>query len=242
MRRDDSSSAPRRGRAADRDRATEPASGGQTLAAGRQFADRFAALQPRLAHDLCSPLAVIQSYAGLLATGQPGSLNERQREFLAGILDQVTELTHRVRGMLLLAGLQTGTLTVQPQRQDLAACLATVLADARQGARARGQDLRLTVTEPDLAVAVDPEICRRMLTHFVSLILGCGGPLGGEVICTAETDGVTIVGAVDCPVAEDSLDLLVTTALAAIAGGRCDLCESAPAGPCYRLRLPRAGG
>jgi light-regulated signal transduction histidine kinase (bacteriophytochrome) len=212
------------------------------LAAGQQFADRFAALQPRLAHDLCSPLAVIQSYAGLLATGQPGPLNERQREFLAGILDQVTELTHRVRGMLLLASLQTGTLPVQPQRQDLAACLATVLEDAQQRACARERDLRLTVTEPDLAVAVDPEICRRMLAHFVSLILGCGGPVGGEVICAAETDGVTIVSAVERPVAEDSLDLLVTTALAAVAGGRCELCESAPAGPRYRLRLPRADG
>ena len=46
-----------------------------------------------LAHSLKTPLAVIQGYAGLLATGQPGPLNATQAEFLRGIDAKIIEVT-----------------------------------------------------------------------------------------------------------------------------------------------------
>jgi signal transduction histidine kinase len=127
-----------------------------------------AQFQSLIAHDLRQPLAVIQGYAGLLATGSPGPLNDTQREFLAGIDAKIGEVTRLLDDFLDLSRLEAGALVLHPQDTPLAELVARVLGDHQTPARARQLRLECEVEPHGLSVMADPLRLRQILDNLVS--------------------------------------------------------------------------
>jgi signal transduction histidine kinase len=128
---------------------------------------RHAELQSLIAHDLRSPLAVIQGYAGLLVTGTPGPLNPTQVEFLQGIDSKIIEVTRLLDDFLDLSRLDAGALTLNRQEVDLAELVAQVRDEHRRTAADRRITVMVAVEPAGLAISADPLRLKQILDNLV---------------------------------------------------------------------------
>jgi signal transduction histidine kinase len=78
------------------------------------------------AHDLKTPLAILNGYMELLASEKLGSLNERQREVLRDMNSSGQRLQHFIQDFLNFSVLETGEMKMQYETGDMNACLSEV--------------------------------------------------------------------------------------------------------------------
>ena len=78
------------------------------------------------AHDLKTPLAILNGYIELLQSGKLGPLNDRQREVIADMHASGQRLQHFIQDFLSYTVLETGELRMQYEQGDINACLSEV--------------------------------------------------------------------------------------------------------------------
>lgn len=78
------------------------------------------------AHDLKTPLAILNGYVELLQSEKLGPLNERQREVIADMHASGQRLQHFIQDFLSYTVLETGELRMQYEQGDINACLSEV--------------------------------------------------------------------------------------------------------------------
>jgi len=78
------------------------------------------------AHDLKTPLAIMNGYVELLQSGKLGELNERQREVLRDVRASGQRLQHFIQDFLSFSVLETGEMKLRFDKGDLNACLSEV--------------------------------------------------------------------------------------------------------------------
>ena len=78
------------------------------------------------AHDLKTPLAILNGYVELLQSEKLGSLNERQREVIGDMQANGQRLHHFIQDFLSYTVLETGELRMQYEHGDINACLSEV--------------------------------------------------------------------------------------------------------------------
>src|SRR5438067_9378186 len=78
------------------------------------------------AHDLKTPLAILNGYVELLQSEKLGALNERQREVLRDMRSNGQRLQHYIQDFLSFSVLETGELKMKFESGNLNACLSEV--------------------------------------------------------------------------------------------------------------------
>ncbi|HET7439938.1 MAG TPA: HAMP domain-containing sensor histidine kinase [Terriglobales bacterium] len=78
------------------------------------------------AHDLKTPLAILNGYIELLQSEKLGSLNERQREVLRDMSSSGLRLQNFIQDFLTFSVLETGELRMQYELGNINACLSEV--------------------------------------------------------------------------------------------------------------------
>jgi signal transduction histidine kinase len=78
------------------------------------------------AHELKTPLSIMQGYLDLLTSQKLGTLNPRQVEVLAEMRTSGIRLSHFIREFLSYAKLETGQIQVQLEPGDFNGCLADI--------------------------------------------------------------------------------------------------------------------
>lgn len=78
------------------------------------------------AHDLKTPLAILNGYIDLLRSEKLGSLNDRQREVMADMFSSGQRLQQFIQDFLTFSVLEIGELRMQFIEGDLNACLSEV--------------------------------------------------------------------------------------------------------------------
>jgi signal transduction histidine kinase len=78
------------------------------------------------AHDLKTPLSIMNGYIELLQSQKLGPLNERQREVMADMSSSGQRLQHFIQDFLTYTVLETGELRMQFVENDMDACLSEV--------------------------------------------------------------------------------------------------------------------
>src|SRR5271170_642842 len=78
------------------------------------------------AHDLKTPLAILNGYVELLQSEKLGGLNERQREILADMRTSGQRLEHFIQDFLSFSVLEIGEMKMHFEPADLNACLSEV--------------------------------------------------------------------------------------------------------------------
>ena len=78
------------------------------------------------AHDLKTPLAILNGYVELLQSERLGPLNERQREVIGDMQSSGQRLQHFIQDFLSYTVLETGELRIQYEQGDVNACLSEV--------------------------------------------------------------------------------------------------------------------
>ena len=94
-----------------------------------QLRDRFRKTTNALAsaaHDLKTPLAILNGYIDLLQSQKLGPLNDRQREVMADMFSSGQRLQQFIQDFLTYSVLETGELRMQFIEGDMNACLSEV--------------------------------------------------------------------------------------------------------------------
>jgi len=128
-----------RGQHSQHDSGTHPAAPGAPLldpTAREDLQQQFIHLQERYlrttnalasaAHDLKTPLAILNGYVELLQSEKLGTLNERQREILGDMRTSGQRLQHFIQDFLSFSVLETGAMKMRFEPSDLNACLSEV--------------------------------------------------------------------------------------------------------------------
>jgi signal transduction histidine kinase len=94
-----------------------------------QLRDRFLRTTNALAsaaHDLKTPLAILNGYVELLQSEKLGTINERQREVLRDMSSSGQRLQHFIQDFLSFSVLEIGEVRMRFETGDLNACLSEV--------------------------------------------------------------------------------------------------------------------
>jgi signal transduction histidine kinase len=78
------------------------------------------------AHDLKTPLAILNGYVELLQSEKLGGLNEKQREVLRDMRANGQRLQHYIQDFLSFSVLETGELKMRFEPGNMSACLSEV--------------------------------------------------------------------------------------------------------------------
>jgi signal transduction histidine kinase len=91
--------------------------------------DRYARTTTALssaAHDLKTPLAILNGYIELLRSEKLGGLNDRQREILRDMHSSGRRLEHFIQDFLTFSVLETGEMKMRFVESDMNSCLSEV--------------------------------------------------------------------------------------------------------------------
>jgi signal transduction histidine kinase len=122
----------------------------------RKLADMKSTFVSIAAHELRTPLAIMQGYADMLLHEAFGALTEGQREALTTLCQSVDRLLGIVNNLLDLARLETGRIELVLQTLDLAAVVRAAAKEYRPLFEAAQQRLAVTIP-PDLPAALCDE-------------------------------------------------------------------------------------
>lgn len=153
-----------------------------------------------VSHELRSPLTVVYSFVEILLDGLAGELNEQQRDFLGITHRNAAQLRQMIDDLLEVTRAQTGKLTVNPRRMDLAAEVRATVEGFGPQAGARRIGLRCEVVHEPPPVLADPVRVRQVLVNLLDNALKFT-PEGGGVHVRIRTapngDDVLAVSVVD---------------------------------------------
>jgi signal transduction histidine kinase len=117
-------------------KAADPAPSGEGIPSAADLPQAYSELQQRFqrttnalgsaAHDLKTPLAILNGYVELLQSEKLGPLNARQREVLGDMQSSGKRLQQFIQDFLTYSALETGGLKMQFEAGDINQCLSDV--------------------------------------------------------------------------------------------------------------------
>jgi signal transduction histidine kinase len=161
----------------------------------QELLQEYAQLQERLqrttnalasaAHDLKTPLAILNGYVELLQSEKLGALNERQREVLRDMYSSGQRLQHFIQDFLTFTVLETGELKMQFEHGDMNACLSEVCRLWSHRFQEKGLALYFLANEKLPAFAFDSAKIQRVISNLLENASKFT-PAGGTVWLHAE--------------------------------------------------------
>ena len=125
-----------------------------------RFKDEFLS---HVSHELRSPLTAIKQFTTILLGGLAGELNKEQREYQQIVLKNIRQLQAMIDDLLEVTRLETGKLTVEPERVSVMIAVTDTFNTLKGSARAKSVTL-LQDLAPNLpSVHADPTRLRQIL-------------------------------------------------------------------------------
>jgi signal transduction histidine kinase len=137
------------------------------------------------AHELKTPLSIMNGYVGLLLSEKLGPLNERQREMLADMRDSGVRLQHFIGDFLTYSAMETGNLRLQPAPADLGACIDEICDFWLPRFREKGVALYATSHAPMEPLHFDYHKVQQVVSNLLDNALKFT-PRGGSVWVSME--------------------------------------------------------
>ncbi len=150
-----------------------------------------------IAHDLRSPMSVIQGYVSLMASGKTGDVNATQKEFLGNVNRKIKEMTTLLNDFLDMSKMDAGFVNLKRTRLELTALLEEVVDDL--GPMAESKALSVTLESPGegLFVDADPLRLTQILRNLLSNAIKYNQENGWIKVAASAGDGVARITIAD---------------------------------------------
>ena len=148
----------------------DPACSRELLQEYTQLRERFLRTTNALAsaaHDLKTPLAILNGYVELLQSEKLGALNERQREVLSDMRSSGHRLQHFIQDFLSFSVLETGEMKMQYETGDMNACLSEVCRLWSQRFQEKGLALYFLANDKLPAFSFDAPKVQRVISNLL---------------------------------------------------------------------------
>jgi signal transduction histidine kinase len=166
----------------------DPACSQELLQQYSQLRERFLRTTNALAsaaHDLKTPLAILNGYVELLQSEKLGSLNDRQREVLHDMSSSGQRLQHFIQDFLSFSVLETAEVKMRFEHGDLNACLSEVCRLWSHTFQEKGLALYFLPNEKLTEFAFDTAKMQRVVSNLLENAAKFT-PSGGTVWLHAE--------------------------------------------------------
>jgi signal transduction histidine kinase len=153
-----------------------------------QLRDRYRKTTNALAsaaHDLKTPLSIMNGYIELLQSQKLGSLNPRQMDVMADMFSSGQRLQHFIQDFLTYTVLETGELRMQFVENDMNACLSEVCRIWSNRFQERGLALYFLTNEKLTSFYFDAPKIQRVISNLLENACKYT-PQGGTVWIHAE--------------------------------------------------------
>jgi signal transduction histidine kinase len=137
------------------------------------------------AHDLKTPLAILNGYVELLRGEKLGPLNDRQREVLSDMHSSGHRLEHFIQDFLTFSVLETGEIKLHYEAGDLNVCLSEICRMWSQRFQEKGLALYFLPNEKLIEFAFDYAKIQRVVSNLLENAAKYT-PSGGTVWLHAE--------------------------------------------------------
>jgi signal transduction histidine kinase len=135
-----------------------------------QLRDRFQRTTIALssaAHDLKTPLAILNGYTELLQSEKLGPLNERQREVIKDMVSNGQRLQHFIQDFLTFSVLETGELRMHYELGDVNGALSEVCRLWSPRFQERGLALYFLANEKINPLQIDSAKIQRVISNLL---------------------------------------------------------------------------
>jgi signal transduction histidine kinase len=173
----------------------KPVASAESLPPGVQELQEYSQLQERYlrtttalasaAHDLKTPLAILNGYVELLQSEKLGDLNERQREVLRDMHSNGQRLQRYIQDFLSFSVLETGQLKMRFEPGNINACLSEVCRLWSPRFQERGLAMYFLANEKVHEFAFDAPKVERIISNLLENASKFT-PAGGTVWLHAE--------------------------------------------------------
>lgn len=124
-----------------------------------------------IAHDLRSPMSVIQGYVSLMASGKTGPITETQNEFLDSVVNKIGEMTALLNDFLDMSKMDAGFVNLKNADFGVVELVQEVIGDLEPMASSRGIDVQMLCSQPSTMVRADSlrltQILRNLLSNAI---------------------------------------------------------------------------
>ena len=124
-----------------------------------------------IAHDLRSPMSVIQGYVSLMASGKTGAVNPTQTEFLESVNRKIAEMTSLLNDFLDINKIDAGFVNLKCDDMNLGELTIGVVKDLTPMAESSDIAIELELPEVPLLVHADSlrvtQILRNLLSNAI---------------------------------------------------------------------------
>jgi His Kinase A (phospho-acceptor) domain len=172
-----------------------------------------------LAHDVRTPLTVIQEYAALMRDGLMGALNDEQQRVLDVIADRACDLNRAVDNAADASKLAAGTHRIWGRRWRLRDILARIGPQLMRKAAVRRVELQFEATRDVPDIHCDEDAVARALTNIVSAVLNLSCE-DDRISVTADQDPARNEAGVRVRVAGAGQEKMIAQLRASVAGKR----------------------
>jgi signal transduction histidine kinase len=166
----------------------DPACSEDLLQQFTQLQERFQRTTNALAsaaHDLKTPLAIMNGYVELLQSEKLGGLNDRQREILGDMRTSGQRLQQFIQDFLSFSVLETGEMKMHFEAADLNACLSEVCRLWSHSFQEKGLALYFLANEKLTEFSLDVPKIQRVVSNLLENASKFT-PAGGTVWLHAE--------------------------------------------------------
>jgi PAS domain S-box-containing protein len=146
-----------------------------------RFKDEFLS---HVSHELRSPLTAIKQFTTILLGGLAGELNKEQREYQQIVLKNIRQLQSMIDDLLEVTRLETGKLTVEPERVSVMIAITDTFNTLKGSARVKGVTLSYDLAPNLPSVHADPTRLRQILIILLDNAIKFT-PEGGSVTVKA---------------------------------------------------------
>ncbi len=218
-----------------------------------------------MSHELRTPLNAIIGFSELLHDGKAGSVDARQKEFLADSLANAHHLLGLINDVLDLAKVESGTMSFNPEPVDIAELVREAEQAVEASAARKHIDLRTEIQAKVAAPTLDRARLKQVLFNYLSNAVKFtaeGGRVvvrlrvdGGQLVVEVEDSGIGITeedlprlftqfqqldGSSSKKYPGTGLGLAITRQVVEAQGGTVGVRSTAGAGSTFYARLPLA--
>ena len=111
-----------------------------------------------IAHDLRSPMSVIQGYVSLMASGKTGPITDTQKDFLGSVVQKITEMTSLLNDFLDMSKMDAGFVNLKFSNFGLGELIQEVISDL--GPMADSRNIKVSMEGPEDQVLVHADSLR----------------------------------------------------------------------------------
>ncbi|MEM7799278.1 MAG: HAMP domain-containing sensor histidine kinase [Chloroflexota bacterium] len=149
------------------------------------------------AHEIRTPLSLIQASVELILDGAPGPITEKQKIFLENIDENCHQIKILAENMLTKGKLDSGIFQPSLNQADIRDSIREVVANMRTFTDRRGQTIRTYYPQRLPMVKIDAVLMRQALLNLIQNAIRHTSSGGQIVVSVSENDSGLLLAVTD---------------------------------------------